>query len=132
MSTTSAPGTSAGPGSPPSARTAGPAGRGPGKASSRHSGKGGGPARAEQPGQHRFGDGVGAGADEHALPGGPGRGGHGEQAGARPLGRVDPVHAERGQLAAQLPLPDGVGLIRPPRQDQRYGHACPPSGRRPP
>ena len=74
----------------------------------------------------------GAGADEDALPGGAGGGGDGEQALTGPLGRVDPVDAERGQLAAQQPLPAGVDLVRPPRQDQRYRHACPPSGRGPP
>ena len=89
-----------------------------------HPGEGRGPADAEQPGQHRLGDGVGTDADEYAFPGRPRRGGDGQQAGPGPFGRVDPAHAKGGELAAQ----PRVGLVQVPRQDQRYRHACPPSG----
>ena len=100
-----------------------PAGRRAGRRDGRgvYPGAGRGPAGAEQPGQHRLGDGVGARADEYAFTGRPRRGGDGQQARPGPFGRVDPAHAKGGKLAAQ----PRVGLAV---QDQRYRHACPPSG----
>ena len=103
VSTTSAPPASAVGGWPDT-------GRQPGWRCRRSPGEGRGPADAEQPGQHRLGDGVGAGADEDAFPGRPCRGGDGQQAGPGPFGRVDPAHAKGGKLAAQ----PGVGLAASP------------------
>ena len=77
-------------------------GRDPGhrRGARRHPGEGRGPADVEQPGQHWFGHGVGADADEHALPGRPRGGGDGQQARPGTVGRVDPAYAEGGKLAA--------------------------------
>jgi hypothetical protein len=65
-------------------------------------------ARVEQPGQDLLGHGVVPDADEHALSGGARRRHDGQQAGPGLFGRVDPAHAEGGQLAAQ----PGVRLDR--------------------
>ena len=84
-------------------------------------GEGRGAARAEQPGQDFLGERVVPDADEDAFAGRPGRSRHGQQAGPGAFGRVDPAHAQGGQLAAQ----PGVRLAR---QHQGYRHAGPPSG----
>ena len=83
-------------------------------------GEHGGVAGREQPGQDLLGERVVPGADEHALAGRPGRRRDSEQAGAAPVGRIDPPHAQGRQLAAQ----PGVRLGR---EHQRHRHPVLPA-----
>src|SRR5580658_3780405 len=79
-------------------------------------------ARPLQPGQGLLGNRPVSPADEYPLGDGPRGGRDGQQARPRSFGRVDLAHPERRELDAQ---PD----VRLGREHQRYGHACPPSGK---
>ena len=86
----------------------------------RQPGEHGGVAGREQPGQDLLGEPVVPGADEHALAGRPGGRRDSEQAGATPVGRIDPPHTQGSQLAAQ----PGVRLGR---EHQRNRHPVLPA-----